>query len=208
MRTCDCAFRTLCQALQDPESDAWSKAWTCCARRIAQWVRHHSAVGETHEEVGYFVTLTFERLWSAALARRLERIAPGQLVNYVKRCVHSVIVDELRARSRAARALRAVDEAWHLRPPLNPGIDESLIRRARRDELWAAVAEQVRSAQERVLVADGLMGGLPPRVIAQMHPRLFRSPADVCRRARNLRSRLRRDRTIQSWRAEGAAAGE
>lgn len=193
-------IEALYHALRQRDPTSWESAWHCWQGRVAAWVRRHPQFRYTGEETAYFVNRAFERLWRAVDAEKLERFAnPAQLVQYLKLCVHSVILDELRGPGPEQQVAASSMEEMGELPSSEPDAAEAALHKVRREELWAAVAVHIRSDEDRVLVEAGLVRGLPPRVIAGRYPALFSNVQDVYRIKRNLLERLGRDQRLREF---------
>lgn len=201
MQAGDREIQALYQALMDRDTDSWDAVWPNWAPRVAGWVRRHPQFRYTGEEVGYFVNRAFEKLWRAVDPAKLATFAnPAQLIQYLKLCVHSVILDELRSPmpDSMVQVAASVEEMSVLAAP-GPGVEETALRRVRRDQLWRVVAGHVKTDGERAVLEASLVRGLPPREIADRYPGLFASVSEVYRTKRNLLDRLSRDHRLREF---------
>jgi DNA-directed RNA polymerase specialized sigma24 family protein len=193
-------IQALYRALTFRDASSWESIWESWRPRVAGWVRRHPQFRYTGEEVEYFVNRAFEKLWRAVDSTKLEQFAsPAQLIQYFKLCVHSVILDELRGTRPDMTLVAASSDEMAELPSPTPGAEEAALSRVRRDELWRTVADHARTEEERVLVAAGLVRGLPPREIADRYPGLFANVNEVYRLKRNLMERLSRDHRLREF---------
>lgn len=199
MQATEREIQALYRALIDRDPDTWDEVWGYWRPRVSSWVRRHPQFRYTGEEVAYFVNRSFEKLWRAVDAAKLEQFAnPAQLIQYFKLCVHSVVLDELRgARSEAATVVAATAAEMADLPSTGPNVEDVALSSVRRLELWATVSAHIRTPEERVLVDAGLVRGLPPREIVNRYPGLFGSVTEVYRIKRNLLERLSRDKHLR-----------
>ncbi len=198
MQAGDREIQALYRALGERGADSWQEMWDWWYGRVASWVRRHPQFRYTGEEVDYFVNRAFEKLWRAVDAAKLARFQnPAQLIQYFKMCVHSVILDELRGPSPETVPLAATAESETDVPAADDGVEDLVIGRVRRDELWKAVSSHVKSEDERLLLEAALVRGLPPREIAGRYAAVFGSVQDVYRTKRNLLHRLSRDKNLR-----------
>jgi hypothetical protein len=194
----------LYQALAERDEDAWERAWAAWSPRVATWVRLHPQFRYTGEEVQYFVGRAFERLWRSINAEKLERFeTPSHLIKYLKLCVHSSILDELRPEVAHELAAVASSESMGAVPDTMPGVESTVVERAVRDELWAIVNDCARTPQDQALVEASFVRCLPPREIGARYSGLFNSLQDVYRIKRNLLERLGRDPRLKDLAAGG-----
>lgn len=200
MQAGDREIQALYQALLHRDTASWESVWRHWYPRVAGWVRRHPQLRYTGEDVDYFVNRAFEKLWRAVSPEKLEHFqTPAQLIQYLKLCVHSSILDELRGSGpESAVAAASMDELDDV-PASEPLVEEVVLRQARHDEVWAAVSAHVRTEEERVLVEAALVRGMPPREIAWRYRGLFGSVDEVYRIKRNLLDRLSRDQKLREF---------
>lgn len=200
MQAGDREIEALYRALSERDAASWEAAWRYWSPRVAGWVRRHPQYRYTGEDVDYFINRAFEKLWRAVDPEKLERFQnPAQLVQYLKLCVHSVILDELRTPASEVAPVAATAEELADVPAPEPTVEEQVVNRVRRDALWATVAEHVRSEEERCLVEAMLVRGLPPREVAERYRGLFGGVEEVYRIKRNLIDRLSRDKRLREF---------
>jgi hypothetical protein len=193
-------IQLLLQALTDREELSWERAWAVWAPRVSVWVHRHPQFGQSGEEAQYFVSRALEKLWRAVDEQKLAKFdSPAQVLQYLKLCVHSSILEWLRR--PAIPDLLYIDEDEQGRELQDPGrqVEPSVVERLDRNELWRIVAEHARTESEQVLVLAALVRGLPPRLIAQRYQGLFPDIQDVYRMKRNLLERLGRDPRLRSF---------
>ncbi|HLN62284.1 MAG TPA: hypothetical protein VK464_12095 [Symbiobacteriaceae bacterium] len=200
MQATEWEIQALYRALTYRDAHSWESIWESWRPRVAGWVRRHPQYSYTREDVDYFVNRAFEKLWRAVDSTKLEQFAnPAQLIQYFKLCVHSVVLDELRSNRPETNLVAASAEEMAEMPAPTPGAEESALSQVQRAELWQTVADHVRTEEERVLVAAGLVRGLPPREIAFRYPGLFADVTEVYRLKRNLMERLSRDKRLREF---------
>lgn len=189
----------LLQALTDRDELSWERAWVVWAPRVATWVRRHPQFHRTGEEPQIFVSRAIEKLWRAVDEQKLARFeTPVQVLQYLKMCVNSSVVESLR-RSMPSDLIYLDEEEQSTLPDAGPQVEGSVLAQIERTELWQIVAEHARTEQEQVLVEAALVRGLPPRAIAQRYSGIFVDVQDVYRLKRNLMERLGRDARLRSF---------
>lgn len=190
----------LLEALANRDEVSWERAWAVWAPRVAVWVRRHPQFHRTGEEPQLFVSRAIEKLWRAVDQQKLTRFeTPVQVLQYLKMCVNSSIVESLR-RSVSTDFVYLDEEGQgdQISDP-GPQVESAVVSTIERNELWLLVAEHARTEQEQVLVEAALVRGLPPRVIAQRYGGLFADVQDVYRLKRNMLERLARDGRLRSF---------
>lgn len=189
----------LLQALTDRDELSWERAWAVWAPRVASWVRRHPQFHRTGEEPQIFVSRAIEKLWRAVDQQKLARFeTPVQVLQYLKMCVNSSIVESLR-RTMPSDLVYLDEEEQSTLPDPGPQVESSVVTQIERNELWRIVSEHARTEQEQVLVEAALVRGLPPRAIAQRYSGIFVDVQDVYRLKRNLLERLGRDLRLRSF---------
>lgn len=189
----------LLNALADRDELSWEKAWLAWAPRVAVWVRRHPQFGRTGEEAQVFVSRSLEKLWRAVDQKKLAGFeTPIQVLQYLKMCVNSSVVECLR-RPVADLVYLDEEEQGSQLPDQGAHVEPTVVRQIERNELWRIVSEHARTEQEQVLVEAALVRGLPPRAIAQRYGGLFTDVQDVYRLKRNLLERLGRDVRLRSF---------
>jgi hypothetical protein len=73
-----------------------------------------------------------------------------------------------------------------------PNPEQEVLDELGHGEVWRLASQVVGCEQERVVLYDSAVLGLPSREIMAHHPRLFDSVEEVYRAKRNLFSRLQR----------------
>jgi hypothetical protein len=114
-------------------------------------------------------------------------------------CARSVVVDA--ARRRAALQRTAHDDQD--RAATAPAPDDALADADARQIFWEIVQGCLREERERLLVQLMFELGLRSAEVQAARPDLFPTVADVYRTTRNILDRLRRNRDLQAWLAEG-----
>ena len=112
-------------------------------------------------------------------------------------CVHSVIIDYVRARERA----ELLDDL-----PANPmatrgnGVDGPEIQiadRSQAETLWQWISERLRNDLERRVVYCSYVLDLKPGQIYDQHQDIFRDVREIYQIKENVLARLRRDQELR-----------
>jgi hypothetical protein len=193
-------IETLLHALANRDEVSWERAWAVWAPRVEVWVRRHPQFGCTGEDSQVFVNRALERLWRSVDKQKLARFEkPVQVLQYLKMCVHSSIIETLRRSVRVDLVYLDDQEQGADLPDPGSQVEPVIVARVERNELWRIVTEHARTEQEKVLVQAALVRGLPPRAIAERYRGLFADVQDVYRIKRNLLERLGRDGRLRSF---------
>lgn len=183
--------RAICE--RDPA--AWEGLFTLYRGLVASWVRQHPASERIHEREDC-VNLVFERFWVAIGPDRFAEFpSVAALLKYLKMCVHTVLIDEVRARRAAQQALAA----WPVEEGVASGPDVSVLATGRLadGELWGLISQEVVDETERFLLYLSAALDLSPRQIYARYPQVFPSVQDVYRMKRNVLDRLRRSQAMR-----------
>ncbi len=194
--TGDDSFDLFRRAVCQQDNAAWATLIDRYRGLVLAWVRQHASAAMAHEEDDYWVTRTFERLWAAIGPERFDQFPTmGALMQYLKLCAHSVVLDD--ARARWAAQLESLDALPPARCPAAP--DEVSVAAGRLDgqELWASILRLIVDDSERLVVYLSFAHDLKPRQIYERHPQRYTSVADVYRVKRNALDRLRRCPRLQ-----------
>jgi hypothetical protein len=164
---------------------------------VVTWIRRHRSYG-LQEDDDYWVECTFERFWRTVHKRGLDCFPTlATIVQYLKLCAHSVLMDAARAR-QADRLVGPID----VKATNTPGeqMDESILGELVARELWTAIESELKSESERQVADLSFVWGLTPREILNRRSDLYASIGDVYRIKRNVLERLRRSDAVQAFR--------
>ncbi|HEY2592604.1 MAG TPA: sigma-70 family RNA polymerase sigma factor [Chloroflexota bacterium] len=188
-------FEIFHRAVVDRDDAAWEAIVTQYRGIVLAYVGQHSAASALHESEDYWVNRAFQRFWSAVAPERFSRFPDlPSLLKYLKMCVHSVLMDEMRAR-RSAASLDDVPEWLASRT----SAERTVLGELSGQQLWDAIARELQDEAERRVVHLSFARDLKPAEIAERYPDLFASVADVYRIKRNVIERLRRSAEIRSF---------
>lgn len=186
------------RAICDRDGAAWELLLTQYRSLVLAWVRQHPASASMPEEGDYWVTRVFERFWMAVGPERFGSF--GQLaavLRYLKMCVHSVLLDE--ARARAARAADQLDDEVASELADRTDVEAEVVDRVGGLDLWRAIEAVLVDDGERRVVYCSFALDMKPGEIQARQPELFATVADVYRLKRNALDRLRRSPEIAGF---------
>lgn len=190
-------FEIFQRAVVQRDDDAWEAIVGQYRGIVLAYVGQHTVATMLREADDFWVNRAFQRFWSAVTADRFDKFPDlPALLKYLKLCVHSVLMDEVR--SRRAGTSVSLDEL----PEAVPGgasAEGGVLGRLAGQQLWEAVQSELQDEPERKVVYLSFARDLKPAEIAERHPELFAGVADVYRVKRNVVERLRRSPAIRAF---------
>lgn len=174
------------RAIVERDEAAWGAVFAQYQGLVLGWIRRHPASATVAEDDMFWVNRTFERFWSALRAERFHEFhGLAALLRYLKLCAQSILLDEVRARTRGQ-----IEEQVGTAPPTNPEV--LTLGEMGREELWRIVETTAGDDQERLVARLCFALDLKPRDVFERYPERYASVADVYRVKRNLLDKLRR----------------
>jgi hypothetical protein len=190
-------FELFQRAVAQREHDAWEAIMAQYRGIVLAYVGQHSAATLVHEPDDYWVNRAFQRFWMAIGPERFSQFTDlAGLLKYLKLCVHSVLLDEVRARKLATTgSLDDVsDEA-----AAPEDAEETVLGELSGQQLWHVITHELRSEAERVVALLSFARDLKPAEIFSRYPTLYESVGDVYRIKRNILERLRRSPEVRAF---------
>jgi len=190
-------FEIFQRAVVKRDDDAWEAIVTQYRGIVLAYVGQHTSAALVREPDDYWVNRAFQRFWSAVGPDRFGSFPDlPALLKYLKLCVHSVLLDEVR--SRRAGSVTSLDEVPET-APADSDAERSAVGNLSGQQLWDAIAEELQNEAEEKVVHLSFARDLKPAEIFQRHPHLFASVDDVYRIKRNVLERLRRNANIRAF---------
>src|SRR6266852_3803964 len=190
-------FEIFARAVVRREDHAWETIVAQYRGIVLAYVGQHSAAAMIREPDDYWVNRAFQRFWGAVGPERFGQFPDlAALLKYLKLCVHSVLMDEIRA--RRAAPLNSLDEVPET-VPSQTNAERSVVGKLAGEQLWATIAAELQDEAEEVVAYLSFTRDLKPSEIFGRHPRLYASVADVYRIKRNLIERLRRSPQVRAF---------
>ena len=188
-------FEIFRRAVVEREDGAWEAIVNQYRGIVLAYVGQHTAASLLREPDDYWLNRAFQRFWSAVGPDRFASFPDlPALLKYLKLCVHSVLLDEVRAR-RAAVSLDDVPETM----PSGLNAESGVIGQLSGEQLWVAIKRELHDEAELKVAFLSFARDLKPAEIAVRHPTLFATVADVYRIKRNIIERLRRNAEIRAF---------
>ena len=164
---------------------------------VLAYVGQHSASSMVRESDEYWVNRAFQRFWMAVTPERFGRFPDlPALLKYLKMCVHSVLLDEVRA--RRAASVSSLEELPDTLPEPRDA-EGAVVGKLAGQQLWQAVHRELQDEPERVVAYLSFARDLKPAEIFERHPALYNGVSDVYRVKRNVIERLRRSPEIRAF---------
>jgi DNA-directed RNA polymerase specialized sigma24 family protein len=185
------------RAICERDGDAWSVLFETYAGLTRGWLLRHPARAAVREDDDFLLNGLFERFLRAVSPERFAQFPTlANLLNYLKLCAHSVIVDEVRRREQAS-----VESADRLLEELGeePGAESSELANVEARDLWDKINQALADEAERRVIYLRLALGLAPREVQRRAPERFATVGDVYRVYRNALDRLRRAPEIRKF---------
>jgi hypothetical protein len=196
-------FELFERAIVQRDDQAWAAIMTQYRGIVLAYVGQHSAATQVHEPDDYWVNRAFQRFWGAVGPDRFGKFADlAALLKYLKLCVHSVLMDELRARRAGSTSLDELPE--NTADQASP--EGSVIGNLAGQQLWRFILRELQDEAERMVVYLSFARDQKPAAIFERYPQLYASVADVYRVKRNVVERLRRSPEIREFLGRSANA--
>lgn len=188
------------RAIEGRDTAAWEALHARYRPMLIGWASRNDMTLQVGEDYGDVADQAFERAWHAMTPARFVHFPSlAAMLAYLRTCVAAVLIDIARAQTSRDRALQRVEL------PGVPTPEETVLGRMQRAELWRVLSGAVESQQDRVVLVENFVYGLPPRRILVRHPSLFDDVMDVYAAQRNLKARLQRNLELRRLREELAA---
>ena len=187
-------FALFRRAIVDGDADAWADGWARYRRMLISWAYRFSAANNLSECCEDIADQAFARAWLALQPERFDSFPDlAALLAYFRACVAAVVIDQVRSDATRKRAFNRLENAKSVSP------DQVVLDQIECDELWLQLNRLVTTQQERVILTESLVNGLPPREILARHPHLFDDITAVYIAKRNLISRIQRSPKLRTF---------
>jgi hypothetical protein len=190
-------FEIFQRAVVNRDDDAWEAIVGQYRGIVLAYVSQHTAAALMRESDDYWINRAFQRFWGAVGADRFSRFPDlPALLKYLKLCVHSVMMDEIRA--RRGGTIGSLDEVPDTTPAAADD-ERNVVGKLAGEQLWGAIQRLLQDEAEQRVVYLSFARDLKPSQIAERHPDLFADVAEVYRVKRNVIERLRRSPEIRAF---------
>lgn len=183
------------RALQRHDEYAWSLLYEQFNGTLLSWLHQHRCAHLVleREEPGTLTHAAWTKLWSATSSAKENKpdfSALASILIYLKRCLNSVVMDEVRKQKMYQPEISLTDV--NLSMVDDPGDDQAA-------SLWALVERALPDRRERLLAYYLFVQKLKPREVVRLAPKDFPTAQEVYRQARNILDRLRRSPLLLRW---------
>lgn len=183
------------RAIVERDSDAWSAIYTRYRPLLVAWVRRADSFAHSNEPAEDIADQAFTRAWAALTPVRFAEFPSlARLLGYLRACVTTTVIDDVRAQATRGRVARQLQASTVATP------EQLILADLDRDVLWHMVLNLATTHAERVTLIESFAYGFPPRTIHERHPRLFPDVANVYAVKRNLFARLQRNHELNRLR--------
>ena len=190
-------FELFQRAIAQREHDAWEAIIAQYRGIVLAYVGQHSASALVREPDDFWVNRAFQRFWMAVSPDRFGQFTDlPALLKYLKMCVNSVLLDELRARKVAMTG--SLEEVT-TEVVASEDSEASVLGELSGQQLWQVIVGEMQTEAERVVALLSFSRDLKPSEIFSRHPTLYESVADVYRVKRNVLERLRRSPEVRAF---------
>jgi DNA-directed RNA polymerase specialized sigma24 family protein len=180
------------RAIQESDTAAWTAVYARYRPMLMSWALRNDTSLQVNEDYGDVADQALERAWRAMTAERFAQFPTlAAVLAYLRTCVAAVLIDIARSRASRDRTLQ------RLALPDTPTPEETVLSRMQHEELWRVVSGAVESQQDRVVLLENFVYGLPPRRILMLYPNLFDDVMAVYAAQRNLKARLQRNLALR-----------
>lgn len=189
-------FELFRRAVLDQDEEAWEYVYQQYQPLVASWVENHAVFPALSEEKAYFVNRAFEKMWVSISPTKFSRFTNvNSLLQYLKMCAGSVIIDH--GRTRARRKLEIVAEQSDIEVQDDiPAVEEQVFDRVQSQALWNRVKALTSNTKEYRVLYGSYVLDLKPQEILETYPGDFQSVKEVYRVKENLLQRLRRNQEL------------
>jgi DNA-directed RNA polymerase specialized sigma24 family protein len=185
------------RAILDRDQRAWELIYAQYRPQVGRWVERHSAFATSGEEVGYVVNRAFEKMWVALTPEKFDRFPDlKSVLRYLQLCVHSVILDQVRAVDKAVLDVSVEDVALDMSEDIPP-VEDQVLDRVGQEDFWRAINARLHDEKERRVVYASFALAMKPREIYARSEGLFDDIKEVYRVKENVLARLRRDSELK-----------
>ncbi len=168
---------------------AWGLIYQQYTPLVAGWIERHSGYAHSGEDMSYFLNRAFEKMWSAIPPEKFVRFPDlKSLLRYLQLCVHSVIIDHVRAEEFVALEEPTV---------ILGNVDEPIIAHLQQQAFWQQIQRRLSDEREQQLLYYRYTLGLKPRQVCEHFPSEFPDINEVYSITQNILARLRRDEELR-----------
>jgi DNA-directed RNA polymerase specialized sigma24 family protein len=173
------------RAITHRDAAAWAVIRAHYRPLLAAWAARCGAWAQCGEWADDIADQVLARAWVALTPAHFAAFPTlARLLSYLRICVTTAVIDSVRARATAERALQQLPAGMVETP------EQIALAALDRATLWRMVLELAATPAEHIILVESFVYGLPPRAIQARHPQLFAGVTAVYSAKRNLFARL------------------
>ena len=201
-------FELFRRAIMERNQRAWELVYAQYRPLVTGWVERHPAFPTSGEEAQYFVNRAFEKMWAVLAPDRFGQFLDlRSLLRYLQMCVHSAILDQVRAAEQASVGTQA-DIGSAEKESGGPNVEDQALAQVHGQEFWKEIDARLQNEKERRVVYGSFVLALKPREIYTRSQETFRDVHEVYRIKENVLARLGRDEELKKSLGEDAGKTE
>src|SRR5919199_6333054 len=151
------ALEVFRRAVCHSDQEAWALLFQLHRGLLISQLNRHPARNDLLEDPDFWVNGAFERFWTAVGPDRFSLFPDlAAILKYLKMCLHSVIMDELRARHRTRHESLDTAEfegATHAAP------EDAVLGGLAGADLWDAIVRQLNDEKEYIVASLSFVRG-------------------------------------------------
>jgi hypothetical protein len=188
-------FELFRRAIRERDQSAWDMICHHYQPLVTGWVRQHPGFETSSEKAEYFVNGAFGKLAGTLTPDKFGGFMDIRpLLQYLKMCVHSVIVDH----NRLAEQMNLYPlEVASTVESTDSTLEEQVMDRSYRQMLWKGVDARLHDEKEHRVMYGLFVLGFKPQELYERFRKLFSSVDEIYRTKQNVIARLRRDPEIR-----------
>jgi DNA-directed RNA polymerase specialized sigma24 family protein len=149
------------RAIEQRDADAWADIAQNYRGLLAAWAAQSSAHTMNSEQPGDIADQALARAWAALSSARFSAFPHiATLMAYLRTCVRATVIDQAREQASQQRAAQSLEATLEAATP-----EQTVLRELDRTEIWRLIMQIISSPEERIIVRESLVYGLPPREI-------------------------------------------
>jgi DNA-directed RNA polymerase specialized sigma24 family protein len=191
-------FEIVRRAVTEQDQHAWNMVYAQYQPLVTGWIQRHSLYPSLDEELQYFVNRAFEKMWSVLTPDKFARFPDlKSVLRYLQMCVHSVIIDYVRAREQAELLEYLPGNQTATMGDGMKGPEVQFADRSQAETLWQWISERLKNDLERRVVYCSYVLDLKPGQIYAQHQDMFNDVREIYQIKENVLARLRRDQELR-----------
>jgi hypothetical protein len=184
-------FEIFRRAILEQDQQAWEFIHQVYYDQIIRWVHRHPAFVSTGEDAEYFLNRTLEKFWQAVTPEKFHQFPDlKHLLSYFQLCVHSTIMDYVRARAKTELEIE-FSQAEKLAGPIL--LEDCIQRKSQAQSLWKLVTGRLNDLKEVQVAYDSFVLDMKPAEMFERSPGSYENIKEIYRIKENVIERLRRD---------------